>query len=205
GRAPLTWLLDTALGWFFRLFNGAFGAGPAGYGWVVGRLLRGSVLVLLTYGGLLVLTGWVFHKAPAGFVPAQDQGRIICNIQLPDSASLQRTNEAMAQIEAIARRTKGVAHTITVSGIAFVLQADSHSFASMFVVLDPFEKRTSPDLSSGAILARLRAAWAREIKDARVVAFGAPAIPGLSVAGGFKLMVEDRGGLGLDALQRQTD
>jgi multidrug efflux pump len=202
---PVTWLLDTALGWFFRLFNGAFGAGTAGYGWVVGRLLRGSVLVLLVYGGLLVLTGWVFHKAPTGFVPAQDQGRIICNIQLPDSASLQRTNEAVAQIEAIARRTKGVAHTITISGLSFVLQANSPNFASMFIVLDPFEKRPSPDLSSEAIIARLRAAWAREINDARVVAFGAPAIPGLSVAGGFKLMVEDRGGLGLAELQRQTD
>src|SRR5262249_124324 len=71
-------------------------------------------------------------------------------------------------------------------------------------VLEPFEKRTSPELSSDAIIARLRHAWAEEIKDARVVAFGAPAIPGLSVAGGFKLMVEDRGGLGPDALRRQT-
>jgi multidrug efflux pump len=204
-RDPLTWLLDKALGWFFRLFNRAFTAGTAGYGWVVGRLLRGSVLALLAYGGLLVLTGWVFHKAPTGFVPQQDQGRISCIIQLPDSASLERTKAAVAQIEAIARRTKGVAHTITVSGTAFVLQANSPTFATMFAVLEPFEQRTSPDLSSNAILARLRAAWAKEVKDARVVAFGAPAIPGLSVAGGFKLMVEDRGGLGLAALQRHAD
>ncbi len=204
-RDPLTWLLDSLLGWFFRLFNGTFGAGTNGYGWVVGRLLRGSVLVLLVYGGLLVLTGWVFEKAPTGFVPAQDQGRIICNIQLPDSASLERTREQVAIIESIARKTKGVAHTITISGISFVLQANSPNFASMFVVLDPFEKRTTPDLTSDAIMGRMRAAWAREIKDSQVVAFGAPAIPGLSVAGGFKLMVEDRGGLGMDALQQQTD
>ncbi len=204
-RDPLTWLLDTVLGWFFRLFNRLFGAGTAGYAWVVGRLLRGSVLVVLVYCGLLLLTGWVFHKAPTGFVPAQDQGRIICNVQLPDSASLDRTKEAMTKIEAIARKTKGVAHTITISGISFVLQADSPNFGSMFVVLDPFEKRTTPDLTSDAIMAHMRAEWAREIQDAQVVAFGAPAIPGLSVAGGFKLMVEDRGGLGLDALQQQTD
>jgi multidrug efflux pump len=204
-RDPLTWLLDAVLGWFFRLFNRAFGAGTTGYAWVVGRLLRGSVLVLLVYGGLLVLTGWVFQKAPTGFVPAQDQGRIICNIQLPDSASLERTRGEVAKIEAIALKTKGVAHTITISGISFVLQANSPNFASMFVVLDPFEKRTTPDLNSDAIMARMRAGWARAIKDAQVVAFGAPAIPGLSVAGGFKLMVEDRGGLGMDALQQQTD
>src|SRR5207302_2048814 len=78
-------------------------------------------------------------------------------------------------------------------------------FATMFVVLEPFDKRRTPDLSSSAIIARLRAAWAKEVKDAQVVAFGAPAIPGLSVAGGFKYMVEDRGGLGPAALQRQTD
>jgi multidrug efflux pump len=204
-RDPLTWLLNLLLGWFFRLFNWVFGAGTAGYGWLVGRLLRASALALLVYAGLLVLTGWVFQAAPTGFVPAQDQGRIICNIQLPDSASLQRTQEAMAKIEAIARHERGVAHTVTISGISFVLQADSPNFASMFVVLDPFEKRQSPDLTDTAIMARLRQAWAREVKDAQVVAFGAPAIPGLSVAGGFKLMVEDRGGLGVDALQSQTD
>ena len=72
----------------------------------------------------------------------------------------------------------------------------------MFVVLEPFAKRRSPDLTDTAVMARLRAAWAREIKDAQVIAFGAPAIPGLSVAGGFKLMVEDRGGLGPAALQQ---
>jgi multidrug efflux pump len=204
-RDPLTWLLDLLLGWFFRLFNWVFGAGTTGYGWVVGRLLRGSLIVLLAYVGLLVLTGWVFSTAPTGFVPQQDQGRIICNIQLPDSASLERTQNAMAKIEAIARRVPGVAHTVVVSGISFVLQADSPNFASMFVVLDPFDKRQSPDLKDTAIMARLRSAWAREVKDGQVVAFGAPAIPGLSVAGGFKFMVEDRGGLGVDALQRQTD
>jgi multidrug efflux pump len=204
-RDPLAWLMDLSLGWFFRLFNRAFGAGTTGYGWIVGRLLRGSVLVLLVYGGLLFVTGWVFEKAPTGFVPAQDQGRVICNIQLPDSSSLEQTREQVAAIDEIARKTKGVAHTIAISGVSFVLQANSPNFASMFVVLDPFEKRTTPELTSDAIVARMRAGWARKIKDSQVVAFGAPAIPGLSVAGGFKLMVEDRGGLGMDALQQQTD
>ena len=163
------------------------------------------MLVLLVYGGLLVLTARVFNAAPTGFVPQQDQGRIICNIQLPDSASLQRTNAAVAKIEAIARQTPGVAHTVTIPGTAFVLQANSPTFATMFVVLDPFEKRRSADRTDTAIMARLRKAWAHEVNDAQVSAFGAPPIPGLSVAGGFKLMVEDRGGLGVDALQRQTD
>src|SRR5262249_28039639 len=124
---------------------------------------------------------------------------------LPDSASLQRTQEAVFQIESIARKTEGVAHTVTISGMSFVLQANGPNFASMFIVLDPFAERRRPGLTDTAIMARLRRAWAREVKDAQVIAFGAPAIPGLSVAGGFKLMVEDRGGLGVDALQARTD
>ncbi len=204
-RDPLATLLDTTLGWFFRLFNTGFEASTNAYGWAVGKLLRLSLVVLLGYGGLLVLTGWVFRVAPTGFVPDQDQGRVIANIQLPDSASLERTIDVVARIEEIARRTPGVAHTISISGMSFVLSATSSNFASMFIVLDPFEKRSTPDLHDTAIMARLRQAWAREIRDAQVMVFGAPPIPGLSVAGGFKLLVEDRGGLGLTSLQQQTN
>jgi hydrophobe/amphiphile efflux-1 (HAE1) family protein len=204
-RDPLTWLLDVSLGWLFRLFNRAFNAGTNAYTWSVGRLLHGSLIVLLAYGGLLVLTWWVFARAPTGFIPDQDQGRIIVNVQLPDAASLQRTKEAMAQIEEITRETPGVAHTVTISGISFVLQGNSSNFGSMFVILDPFEKRRSPELSADGIMARLRRQWAKQVRDAQVSAFGAPPIPGLSVAGGFKLMVEDRAGLGLDTLDSRTN
>src|SRR5262249_27104451 len=83
--------LDFVLGWFFRLFNRGFEWGTSAYAWVVGRLVRLGLVVLVVYGGLLWLTYTVFMKAPIGFVPEQDQGRIIVSIQLPDSASLQRT------------------------------------------------------------------------------------------------------------------
>jgi multidrug efflux pump len=111
----------------------------------------------------------------------------------------------MALIEKVARDTPGVAHTITISGMSFVLSASSSNFGSMFVILDPFEARRGPGLGDAAIMARLRKAWSRRVKDAQVTVFGAPPIPGLSVAGGFKLMTEDRGGLGLSSLQRRTD
>jgi multidrug efflux pump len=204
-RDPLTWLLQTLFGWFFRLFNRVFDAGTAGYSWVVGRLLHISFVVLLAYGGLVVLTYFVFSRAPTGFIPQQDQGRLIVGIQLPDSASLQRTEEALAQIEKITRATPGVAHTITISGMSFVLSATGSNFASMFVILDPFAERRSPDRRDTAIMAVLRKEWVRQIKDADVTVFGAPPIPGLSVAGGFKLMVEDRGGLGLASLEQKTN
>ncbi len=81
-RDPLTWVLDATLGWFFWLFNRTFHAGTVSYAWMVGRLLRMSALVLLAYGGLIVLTGWEFRRAPTGFIPQQDQGRLIVNVQL---------------------------------------------------------------------------------------------------------------------------
>src|SRR5207302_2752236 len=98
-RDPLTWLLDLALGWFFRTFNTLFGAATAAYTRAVGLLLRGSVVVLMVYGGLLVLTYWIFARAPTGFVPEQDQGRVIVSVQLPDSASLERTMQSVALVE----------------------------------------------------------------------------------------------------------
>ena len=205
GRDAVTRLLDVLLGWFFRSFNGAFGVTTTAYGWVVERLLRVNLLVLVVYGLLLVLTYTTFHSAPRGYVPEQDQGRIIAAVQLPDSASLQRTREALAKIDEITRHAAGVAHTLTVAGFSFVQAANGSNFGSMFVILEPFEKRRSPELKDQAIMAGLRRQWARQVKDGQVLAFGAPPIPGLSVAGGFKLMVEDRGGMGLTTLQQQTD
>jgi multidrug efflux pump len=204
-RDPLTWLLDMTLGWFFRLFNAVFHAGTTAYAWSVGRLLRLSGIVLVLYGGLLVLTYWVFGHAPTGFIPQQDQGRLIINVELPDSASLQRTIDVMAEIDKITRADPGVAHTVTVSGMSFLLSANSSNFGSLFVILKPFDERRSPDLYDSAIMARLRRAWQQQVKEARVTVFGAPPIPGLSVAGGFKLMVEDRGSLGLENLEKQTN
>ncbi len=204
-RDPLTLFLDVTLGWLFWLFNATFRAGTAAYAWSVGHLLRVSIVVLTVYGGLLGLTYWVFQHAPTGFIPQQDQGRLIVNVELPDSASLQRTQEAVALVEQITRETKGVAHTVTVSGMSFLLSANSSNFGSLFVILDPFDQRTTPNLRDTAIMARLRREWSKRVKDARVTVFGAPPIPGLSVAGGFKLMVEDRGALGLPNLQEQTE
>ena len=135
---PLTWLLERVLGWFFRLFNRLFGTATEAYAWAVGKLLRGSLLVCVVYAGLLYLTYWMFTHAPTGFIPEQDQGRLIVNVQLPDSAALQRTEAAMAQIEKITRETPGVAHAVSISGLSFVQSANSSNFGSMFVILDPF-------------------------------------------------------------------
>jgi multidrug efflux pump len=197
--------VNAVLGALFRGFNSLFDAFTAGYGWTIGKAMRLSLLVLLLYGGLLFLTYWLFARAPTGFVPQQDMGRCIAGVQLPDSASLERTKEAMAEVEKIARETPGVAHTISLCGMSFVQQANGPNFGSLFIILDPFDKRRRAGRSDTAIMDRMRRAWVRKVPEAKVVVFGASPIPGLSVAGGFKFIVEDRGGLGLDNLQKQTD
>jgi hydrophobe/amphiphile efflux-1 (HAE1) family protein len=204
-RDPLTWLLDTALGWFFRLFNWLFGAGTAVYVRLVGGLLRGSLIALLVYAGLLVLTYFEFVSAPTGFIPQQDKGYLLLNVQLPDSASADRTQKVMAHIESIARDTPGVEHTVGISGQSLILNANAPNFGSLYVMLKPFEERTGPGLSADAIAATLRERCQQEVRGAIVSTFGAPPIDGLGTTGGFKLIVEDRGNLGPGNLQQVSD
>src|SRR5262249_38174138 len=105
---------------------------------------------------------------------------------------------------------KGVRHTVTMVGLSILLSANTTNFASLFIVLDPFEKRKlDPEMRDTVIMAKLRKAWARKLReekiDAIVTVRGASPIPGLGTAGGFKLIVQDKGGLGLSALQTQSD
>ena len=127
------------------------------------------------------------------------------NIQLPDSASLERTVEVTEAVEKIVLETPGVAHTVAVPGLSFVLNANSSNYGNMFVMLKPFHERRGPSLTGEAILDRLRGRLKREVLEARVFAFGAPAVRGLGNAGGFKLMVEATGDVDFDALQARAD
>ncbi len=196
---------NAILGALFRGFNRAFDAATNLYGWIVGKLLRVSVLVLIVYGGLLGLTVWALDRAPKGFIPQQDQGRLILNVQLPDASSLQRTEAAMAKVVKIAQATPGVRHTVAIAGMSFLLQTTASNFGSMFIVLDPFPDRQKPGLHAEDIMRRLRREFAKQVREADVVVRNSAPIPGLGVAGGYKLIIEDRGDRGLAALQEQTD
>lgn len=204
-RDPLAYLLNLTLGWFFRLFNKTFQYGTEFYARIVGMLLRICVIVILVYSGLLAVTGWMFTWYPVGFIPQQDQGWLLVNCQLPDSASLQRTREVLDRIDQITRKVEGVRHTTGVAGMSLLLNANSSNFGSMFVILTPFDERHKAGLHAEAIMARLRDEYAKEIPDASISVFGAPPVPGIGMASGFKLMVEDRGSLGPLALQTYTD
>ncbi|HEV3162597.1 MAG TPA: efflux RND transporter permease subunit [Isosphaeraceae bacterium] len=198
---PVNW----ALGRFFGGFNWVFERTTQAYGKTVGRCLRQSVLVLLIYVALIGLTGFGFSRVPSGFVPIQDKGYLVVNIQLPDSASLERTVEVTREVEKIALDTPGVAHTVAIPGQSFVLNAISSNYGSMFVILKPFHERRDPSLTGDAIAGRLRGRLKQEIPEARVLAFGAPAVRGLGNAGGFKLMVQSTGDPNFDALQARAD
>jgi multidrug efflux pump subunit AcrB len=206
--------LNKLLGTFFRGFNAAFNKATSGYTRAVGGLLRVSVLVLLIYGGLLVLTYLGFVQVPKGFIPSQDMGYLLVNVQLPDSASTQRTDLVMRRIEKMALdleidvhgvKKKGVKNTVAVAGQSLLLNANAPNFGSMFVMLEDFDKRRGHELSGEAIAARLQADLQNEIKDAVINVFGAPPLEGLGTAGGFKMVVEDRGDSGLVTLQGVSD
>jgi multidrug efflux pump len=217
-RDPLSWVLKALLGWFFRWFNLGFRASSDIYAHGVRMLLRVSAVVLVVYVGLLYLTYYGFTRVPTGFIPPQDKGYLLVDVRLPDSASLERTRKVMAQVDQIARGAgsasrghdrqggiPGIAHTIAISGQSFVQNAIGSNYGSIYVILDDFHHRHGSDLGADAIAARLRDACYREVQEASVAVFGAPAVDGLGNAGGFKVMVRDIGDLGLDALQETAD
>jgi multidrug efflux pump subunit AcrB len=197
--------LNRVLGALFRSFNAGFAKATGGYVRLVGGLLRVSAVVLLVYAGLLALTYFSFSDAPKGFIPPQDKGYLLVNVQLPDSASVQRTNEVMRRIEEIALKTPGVKHTVSVAGQSILLNANAPNFGAMFVMLDDFHNRTAADLSGDAIAARLQDVLQKEIKNGLINVFGAPPLEGLGTAGGFKIVVEDRGDTGPKSLQSVAD
>ena len=204
---PLIPLVLLTIVWnvFLWLFNVGFDWSTNLYTRMVGRLLRGSILVLAFYGGLLCLTWWGFVKMPTGFIPDQDKGRLLVNVQLPEGASVQRTQAVVAKIDRLARAMLGVRSSLAVAGQSILLQANAPNFGSLFVILNPFDERRGRRFSDKALAFQLRKICAQEIPEAAVSVFGAPPVDGLGTAGGFKLMVEDRGNHGLPILQNMTD
>ncbi len=195
--------VNAVLGWLLRGFNRAFEGFTTFYAWAIRLALRWSALVLLVYVGLVAVTCWAFMVVPTGFIPEMDQGRLIANLQLPDAEALELTKDVMAKVDKIAHENPGVAHTITNVGSGG--GGSASNWASMFVILKPFEERSGPEGSAKAIINQLKSAWDKQIPQAKVTVNGAAPIPGLSQAGGFKLIVEDRGGVGVQALQQQTE
>ncbi len=202
-RDPLEWLMDVALGsWFFKGFNWGMDKTKNGYGRSVFWIVRGALVSLLLYGGLLWLTYVGFMKVPQGFIPQQDKGYLIVNAQLPDAASLERTDEVVQRVVEIARKTPGVKNVIGVSGYSLLVSSNLSNSGTAIVVLDDFDKRAGVfELGADQIALNLQRQFAA-IQEAQLAALGAPPIDGLGSTGGFKLQVIDVGSVGLVELQK---
>ncbi len=187
----------------FQRLSRPFERAPDAYGNGVRKLVRVSGVALFIYGGLLALTLFGFKVVPPGFVPMQDKYYLVGIAQLPNSASLDRTDDVVKQMSKLALAEPGVESVVAFPGLSINGFVNVPNAAVMFVMLDPFKDRTSPDLAATAIAGRLQAKFAG-IQDGFLGVFPPPPVPGLGATGGFKMQIEDRGGVGLDALVQQT-
>ncbi|MBI5571332.1 MAG: efflux RND transporter permease subunit, partial [Desulfomonile tiedjei] len=187
---------------FFRAFNTAFDRVTGSYSTLVSLSVRKIGVMVLLFVGLLGLTGLGFVRLPTGFVPLEDDGLIMVNVQMPDAASLQRTRATMERVGEIISKTKGVASYGALGGFSLI-DGNGSNFGLIFVPLEPWEKRLEEGRSREAIIAELMGQF-RKIQEGIVFAFTLPAIPGLGTGGGFEMQVQDRTGLGLPALEQAS-
>ncbi len=189
---------------FFRGFDAAFARCENGYLNIATAFVRRTGMMMLIFLAIFGFTGWQFTKLPTAFLPIEDQGYLLAGAQLPEAASLERTNEVIETIDRILKDVPGISDWVSLGGFSLIDGTNASNSATIFITLEPWAKRSSPDLSQEAILARLAASF-REINEAIVFAFPPPAINGLGVAGGFQFQLQDRGGVGLQELARVSD
>ena len=195
----LTRGIDAVLGGFFRVFNRFFHRASEGYGNGVTRVVRRKSVSLLVYAVLLGAAGLLFMRIPGGFVPAPDKQYLIGIAQLPAGASIDRTEAVIRQMSDIALKVPGIVDSVAFPGLSIAGFSAAPNEGIVFFGLADFEKRTTPDLSKGAILGAVNGAI-QQIEGARMFVVPPPAVDGLGNAGGFKLQVQDRAGLGEQAL-----
>lgn len=196
----LTKLLNALFGtWLFKPFNRLFDKGAQGYEKVVKKLIRMSAVVGVVYLALVGSTIGLFNSVPGGFIPQQDKQYLVAVAQLPDAASLDRTEEVIKQMQEIALEVPGVAHTVAFPGLSVNGFTNSTNSGIVFTPLDDFSERNDPSLSAFAIAMQLNQRFAA-IDEAFVAVFPPPPILGLGTTGGFKLQIEDRSNQGFEAL-----
>jgi hydrophobe/amphiphile efflux-1 (HAE1) family protein len=205
GAAPdrLTRILNGVLGVFFRPFNRFFARFSEGYVRGVGRVLRAGTIVLFVYGGLIALTYWGFARTPTGFVPQQDKQYLVGFAQLPDAATLDRSEAVIRRMGDIALKQPGVEHAVAFPGLSINGFTNSPNSGIVFVTLKPFDERRGKELSAGAIAMSLNQQYSK-IQEAFIAVFPPPPVLGLGTIGGFRMQIEDRAGVGFETLYKQT-
>jgi len=199
----LTRVMDRGLGWLFRGFNRGFNGGARAYGGGVGRVIGHKSLMMTVYLVLVGVTVLLFRAVPGGFVPLQDKQYLVGFAQLPDGASLDRSDSVIRRMGDIALNVPGAKNTLGFPGLSINGFTNSSNSGIVFVPLADFAERTTPGLSAGAIAGQLNGQFAG-IEDAFTAVFPPPPVQGLGTIGGFKLQIEDRAGQGYDALDAAT-
>ncbi|PZW46269.1 efflux RND transporter permease subunit [Pseudomonas sp. URMO17WK12:I2] len=190
-------------GWLFAPFNRVFERASNGYVGTVRRVLRGSGIALIVYAGLMGLTYLGFASTPTGFVPPQDKQYLVAFAQLPDAASLDRSEAVIKRMSDIAAKHPGVANTVAFPGLSINGFTNSPNSGIVFVTLKDFDERRDPSLSANAIAAELNGQFAG-IQEAYIAIFPPPPVMGLGTIGGFRVQIQDRANLGYDELYKET-
>ena len=194
---------DRLFGWFFVRFNRAFARAANGYTNGVARVLRVGVAVMVLYVGLLGLTALGFSRVPAGFVPPQDKDYLVAFAQLPDAATLDRTDAVIARMSALSLEHRGVKSVISFPGLSINGFVNAPNAGIAFVMLEDADERAGEGLTANRIVQDLNQQFGG-IQDAFVAIFPPPPVAGLGAVGGFKLYVEDRAGAGFEELYTQV-
>ncbi|MFC4525574.1 multidrug efflux RND transporter permease subunit [Dyella halodurans] len=202
-KDKLSLFIDRAFGWLFRPFNRLFETSANRYVGGVKRILRSGSIALVIYGGLVLLGLFGFAHVPTGFVPAQDKQYLVSFAQLPDAASLDRSEDVIRRMSDIALKQPGVESAVAFPGLSINGFTNSTNSGIVFVTLKPFEERRDASLSAGAIAGALNQKYAA-IQDAYIAVFPPPPVMGLGTIGGFRLQVEDRSDAGFEELYKQT-
>jgi multidrug efflux pump len=198
-KDALTRGMDRAFGWLFRGFNRLFRRGAEGYGGGVRTVLSHKGAMVAVYLALALATAGLFKAVPSGFVPAQDKQYLIGFAQLPDGATLDRTEAVIRRMGEIAQKNPNVEGTLTFPGLSINGFTNSSNSGIVFAMLKPFDQRTRSDQSGVAVAGQLNQAFAG-VQDAFIVMFPPPPVQGLGTTGGFKLQLEDRASLGYAAM-----
>lgn len=200
----LSRVIDGVFGRFvFAPFNRFFGALTNGYTSLLKVIVRLSILVLVIYAGMMFVTAEQFKTTPTGFVPQQDKMYLIAFAQLPDASSLDRTEEVMKRMSAIALEHPGVESSVAFPGLSPNGFTVSSNEGIVFVTLKPFSERQTPEFSSGAIAGALNMQFG-VISEAFVAIFPPPPVLGLGTTGGFKLQIQDKANLGYERLYQEA-
>ena len=181
-------------------FNGGFGRLTHGYSRTVGWVIGHRAIFLLVYAGLLAATVYAFGTVPGGFIPQSDQGYSIVAVQLPEGASLERTDDVVQRAAEAARAVPGVAHTVGIAGFSGASFSAASNAGAIFVIFAPFEERTGQDQDASTVIAEIQKRLAG-IQEAFSITILPPPVPGIGQGGGFRMQVQDRGGRGFVALE----